>query len=721
MSQTGGHFTLPGEAGAEPVVEELARRWRVDAVRDSDGTRLSEKILDMGLRVYSTLCLVRADNAYIKAHPEYRQQFYLLSEPCTAQGGTLQIDIMQEFFAQQFAPNTDCDIHRYWQVIDRTSGAEMPDFSCIGKTVTVRGTVPYHVYTVSFPAYQLWEPVSMYNHLTNSWGDREHLIPIDVRYPEAGAHTLQVLENWLESHPRTDVVRFTTFFYNFDLIYGRDGRERQVNWFGYTACVSPYALGEFEKEYGYALTPEDLVDAGKYNTPFENPSRKYLDWMDFNERFVSQFAKKCVEAVHRRGRKAIMFLGDHWIGTEPYGKYFQQIGLDGIVGACGDGVTTRMVADVPAKMTEARFYPYFFPDVFHEGGDPVGEGRRIWIQCRRALMRRPMDRMGYGGYPDLAYQFPDFISYVSDVADQFRSLLEHAKGTRPYCAPFKVAVLNAWGRLRTWQTHQVAHSLWNQRCYSYLGLMEALSGLPFDVQFLSFDDIRRGIPEDVKVILNMGDAGTSWSGADFWKDPEIVSTVRAWVNRGGGLIGVGEPTACDYQGRFFQLSDVLGVQKEVGMTLSCDKPALRKTPAHFITADLQGPVDYGEGTPMVYRDSNSLTVLDVQNRSCAMAANSYGKGRAFYMAGMPYDLQNARLLQRAVCWTAGAEQEMGNWTSDNVDTEVAAYPDAGCFSVCNNTDSPQSGAVRSPQGREYPFQVPAFGCVWIDGKTGTVC
>ena len=714
MNQKGGRFTLPGETGMEDIVAKLAKEWQVDAVRDSDGTQLSQEILDMGLQVYSTLCLVRADNAYMKAHPEYRQQIYLLSEPYVAQGDTVEIDLMKKFFSEQFAPNTDCDIHRYWQVIDRTTGEVMPDFSCEGNLVTVKGTTPYHVYTVSFLAYQLWEPVSMYNHLTNDWGDREHLIPLDVRYPEAGAHTLAVLEEWLQNHPQTDVVRFTTFFYNFDLMYDEHGKERQVNWFGYAACVSPLALEEFEKEYGYPLLPEDLVDAGKYNTPFENPSKKYLDWMDFNQRFVSQFAKKCVDIVHKHGRKAIMFLGDHWAGTEPYGKYFQDIGLDAVVGAAGDGVTTRMIADIPVKETEARFYPYFFPDVFHEGGDPVGESVRVWLKCRRAMMRKPMDRMGYGGYLSLAYKFPDFISHVTDVAAQFRSIPENANGTKPYSAPFKVGVLNAWGHLRTWQTHQVAHSLWNQRCYSYLGAMEALAGLPFEVEFLSFEDIRNGVPQDIGVLINAGDAGTSWSGDTYWKDPQVVASVRKWVYEGGGFIGIGEPTACEYEGRFFQLADVLGVQKEVGLTASCDKPPLEKVAEHFITKDLKGPVDYGEGMTMIYKAADDLEVLDVQNGSCAMAAHACGKGRAVYFAGMPYDLQNARLLQRALYWAAHDEAEIDNWASDNVETEVTAYPETGRFSVVNNSLSPQEGTVHAPDGKVYAFSLPAAGCVWMD-------
>ena len=46
MSKTSnkGGFTLPGEAGYEDLTLDLARRWGADAIRDSDGTVLSDKI-----------------------------------------------------------------------------------------------------------------------------------------------------------------------------------------------------------------------------------------------------------------------------------------------------------------------------------------------------------------------------------------------------------------------------------------------------------------------------------------------------------------------------------------------------------------------------------------------------------------------------------------------------------------------------------------------------
>ena len=43
-----GGFTLPGEAGYEDLTLELAEKWGADVIRDSDGTKLSDKIIESG-------------------------------------------------------------------------------------------------------------------------------------------------------------------------------------------------------------------------------------------------------------------------------------------------------------------------------------------------------------------------------------------------------------------------------------------------------------------------------------------------------------------------------------------------------------------------------------------------------------------------------------------------------------------------------------------------
>lgn len=136
--------------------------------------------------------------------------------------------------------------------------------------------------------------------------------------------------------------------------------------------------------------------------------------------------------------------------------------------------------------------PYFFPDTFFEGNEEnaVSELNRNWVTARRAMMRKPLDRMGFGGYLSLAAKFPKFIDRVAVLCDEFRAICDAAKDAKPY-AGATVAILNCWGALRSWQSHMVAHELWYQQIYSYQGVLESLSGLAVNVKFLSFDDIRK--------------------------------------------------------------------------------------------------------------------------------------------------------------------------------------------------------------------------------------
>ena len=246
---------------------------------------------------------------------------------------------------------------------------------------------------------------------------------------------------------------------------------------------------------------------------------------------------------------------------------------------------------------EGRLLPYFFPDVFCPGGDPIGEARTNWLKARRAVLRSPLDRIGYGGYLKLASNWPGFIDEIQNVVGEFRQIHENMQGTKSYVAPFKVAILNCWGHQRKWMSNQVHHSIYHRETYSAEGVLECLSGMPFDVEFINFDDVRSGIPKDIGVIINVGDAYTAFSGAENWIDEKVVTAIRKFVDEGGGFIGVGEPTACQHQGRYFQLSDVMGVDREMGFSLSTDKYNTCD-PHHFILEDesFTGKIDFGEGT-----------------------------------------------------------------------------------------------------------------------------
>lgn len=83
--------------------------------------------------------------------------------------------------------------------------------------------------------------------------------------------------------------------------------------------------------------------------------------------------------------------------------------------------------------------------------------------------------------------------------------------------------------------------------------------------------------------------------------------MRRYAYNGGGFIGVGEPSGHQRQGRYFQLADVLGVEKETGFTLNVDKYNWEEQP-HFIMQDVQGAIDFGEGQKGVYAADTAVIV-----------------------------------------------------------------------------------------------------------------
>lgn len=550
---TTGRVTLPIEQGMDDQLPGILSRLGADAVRNSDGTWLPEITPQLGVKVYETYFPARGNQEFALAHLDARPRFYLMSERVTAPSAEpLAIDIMKGYYTLQVEPDQG-DYQRWWEVIDRTTGEVVPveGWSVKGEgsdvTVTIAEPVAFHVYTVSFLSWQVWDSTQMYNYTTNNWENdptRVREIGYDVRHPEAWEFMTSSLRTWCEERPEVNVVRFTTFFYHFTLVFNDLGKEKYVDWFGYSASVSPLAMDAFEAEYGYKLRAEDFIDEGYYNNSFRVPTKVFRDWIDFQSRFVSARVKELVDIVHEFDKEALMFLGDTWMGTEPYGKYFAETGMDGVVGSVGSAATCRMISDIPGvKYTEGRFLPYFFPDVFKPGGDPLGEANESWLQARRAISRKPLDRIGYGGYLSLAVQFPDFMARIEQIANEFRSIHEVGHGHLAERSTIRIGVLNAWGELRSWQTHMVAHALWYKQIYSYLGVLESLAGLPFDLQFVSFEDALNGRLDDLNVVLNVGAAGTAFSGGDTWLDPELQGVLRRFVGNGGGLIGIGEPTA----------------------------------------------------------------------------------------------------------------------------------------------------------------------------------
>ena len=387
MSKLKGGFTLPGEAGYEALTLKMADKWGADVIRDSDGTVLSSEILNSGYGIYSTICIIRDHNEWAKAHPQQLQQTFLMTDPELASSDVLEVEIMKGFFREQFQVNNTEAAMKYWQVYDRTVNEEVPrekwSYDEKREVVTISGIQPFHMYTVSFLAYRIWEEISMYNHTTNNW-DKEHLMQVDPRYPETREYLVNWMEEWCKSHPDTTVVRFTSLFYNFVWIWGADERKRNLftDWGSYDFTVSDKALDDFAKEYGYSMTAEDFVNKGDRHVTHMPADQRKRDWMKFINSFVIEVAKELIDITHKYGKKAYVFYDDSWVGLEPYGERFKEFGFDGLIKCVFNGYEVRLCAGVPVETHEIRLHPYLFPvglggaPTFMEGGNPTLDAKK---------------------------------------------------------------------------------------------------------------------------------------------------------------------------------------------------------------------------------------------------------------------------------------------------------------------------------------------------------
>ena len=705
--KTKGRVTLPAESGQEEVVKDLIKRWGVDALRDSDGTTLSDDILEMDIPIYSTICLVRAEQTWPREHPKDLPQLFLMTPRKTHTGGSLSFDLIADWAPDKYEVNEDDDPKEWWDVIDRTTGGFLKpeEWSYSNGVLTIEEPILYHEYTVNFLAYQTWDSTSMYNAITNGWeGDK--VMCVDPYVPEVYDHLMDYFEKWLDEHPHTDVVRLTTLAFGFMLIRDHELRCVIRDWCGYCESVSPRAILDFEKKYGYRLRGEDFIQAGRYADTNLPPTKKMLDWMEFIEDFTIKYGRDLIDRIHKAGKKAAMFWGDHWIGAEPFSGRYKEMGFDILIGAAEDGNALRRVSDVPHDITyELRFYPYFFPDVFKDGASPEVESMLNWMKIRRALLRKPVDRIGWGGYLSLASKFPEFIDHTTDITNQFRKFHEKTNGAKPYAAPIRVGVLNAWGKLRSWmvQTGPIEkfyHGREDVMDFCGTNINECLAGLPVDVEFFSFSDIlaNPAALREFDVIINEGVMGSAWSGGDIWKHTRILEAVRAWTHNGGGFIGIGHPSACDCNGRIFQLSDILGVELELGQSIQISEALTEKTDSHFITEDLDGNFDVVNPHSYVFACDPETKVLNNRGLHPHLTAKSAGDGRSVYISSLPYNTENSRLLNRAIFWSASKEAEMRKWFSSNKHTDCACWPEKKLLALVNNTVDEQKTTVFDGEG-----------------------
>ncbi|VWL85016.1 1,3-beta-galactosyl-N-acetylhexosamine phosphorylase [Oceanivirga miroungae] len=699
-----GRVTLPIEEGKEELVQKLMGLWGSDAIRNSDGTKLNNYFENLDQIIYATYFVARGDQKWANENPDEIINAVLVTDRNTAFSNTLKIELLKTYYKEQLEVNEDKKALDLMQVINKTTNKilDKSEYHYENGFVIIENAKKFNEYTVNFLAKQVWDITHMYNHLTNNWtGDKS--TPFDAVYDKTYNHMLENMKNWLEIKTNVDVVRFTTFFYHFMVMYDNKKRQKYGDWFGYSGTVSVEMLEKFKKAKSYELTLEDIADGGYYNNQFRNPSKKFLDYVDFVNEFVCEKAKKIVDIVHEYNKKAIMFIGDNWIGIEPYSKNFKKIGLDGLVGSAECGVDVRMVSDTKdVAIKEIRFLPYFFPDVFDKSGQALKELKNNWYRTRRAMLVKNVDRIGFGGYLSLANEEVGFTEYVENICNQFREIHDITKDTKSKKLDKKVAILNSWGKLKSWQANRTGHASGNYENYKYIGALEAIAGLPIEVEFINFEDVKNKEKlNEFNLIINVGKENTAFIGGKNWLDEKVLTNIREFVYEGGAIIGIADPSACSKdKGTHFSLADIFGLDKEVGNTYQYSKYEQKYEKVlkdHYIFNNLdkneilESKV-FEDSSDFIYRLDENLDILASSNYSINIAANEYGNGRAVYINQSYYSLMNTKMLFNSILWATKSESP-NIYITDTKDVEVYEFSEVNKLAVVNNTNESKKAKI----------------------------
>lgn len=712
-----GDFTLPGEAGYEQLTMELAKKWGADVIRDSDGTQLSDELLNSGYGIYSTICIIRDHNEWAKKNLDKLQQTLLMSQPLISKGNCVEIELLKGYSKEQFAINATENSLKYWQVYDRTTNEEVDkgkwSFDGDSGVVKIINAAPFHTYTVNFFAYRIWEEISMYNHITNGW-DKEHLMQIDPCHEEVQEYMKKWITKWCEEHSLTTVVRFTSLFYNFVWIWGDSNRRQHhfTDWGSYDFSVSPEMMDKFEEKRGYSLKTEDFINQGKFHVTHMPATKKQRDWLEFVNEFVITFAGELVKIVHEYGKEAYLFYDDSWVGSEPYGEIFPEAKFDGIIKCVFSGYEVRLCSGVKAKTHEIRLHPYLFPvglggaPTFADGGNPTADAQKYWVAIRRALLRAPIERIGLGGYLHLTEKFPDFIDYITQISDEFRTIKECHKMGEAHTLDIKVAVLNDWGSLRPWTLSGHFHETY---MHDLIHINEALAGLPIDVEFIDFEDVKVNKCKEFDVIINAGRAGSAWSGGNNWKDEEVVTNLTQWVYEGGVFLGVNEPSAVEGNMNYFQMAEVLGVDKDTGAKVCHGKYTFEEEADDLVAGknyDFRKKED-------LFLISEDAKVLAATEGELSLVVNEFGAGKGVYLSGFELSPANTELLFKLMM--GNVDKKQSKYLTDNIHVECAYYAKAEKLLVINNSKEQQSARIDTDYGtKEFTLEPFAMQIAKID-------
>ena len=210
----------------------------------------------------------------------------------------------------------------------------------------------------------------------------------------------------------------------------------------------------------------------------------------------------------------------------------------------------------------------------------------------------------------------------------------------------------------------------------------------------------------------------------YWKNVNLLTSIRAYVANGGGFVGIGNPSGYKYLGKYFQLSDVLGVEKEVGFTYCKNKFFGNIDKTHWIINDINmDKVHYVKLNETIY--PTGATILDcsinendptqntLQGGNVNSAVNEYQKGRAVYLSGLTDSFEAFRLIYKILLWASHKENQYQKALSSNPLIDCFYYENSDSYALLNNSDSKQDTIFYDKNGNKKEVSLGEYEIKWI--------
>ncbi len=639
-------------------------------------------------------------------NPSWRVERFEITDPAKAGSEELVIDLRAWAMARigtakpknksktAFDFNTRPD--RFWRVLDRTAGEIVPasDWKFADEKVTLKSK-PDHSYSVIFLPGAV-------------------AAGVDETLPEVRPICMDSVQRAIDAGG--DILRGIHLAYT-----SHSGAKPANDWYSYGATTSLRQIDAFEKQTGKSFDPMWFLPDGIRYTSDDPPLQGYLDWMAFTMANAEDLAKAYTDHAHAAGRTVKFFWGDGWIGIEPYAGSVDRAGYDGLDLPTNGAMDIRRLMDFSGKATRiAR--------VWVHGNSSEDSINGVWLKAKKAALLRFPDGLTVADSNlnmDLT-ESPELRKTVKGVFEEFRGLHKHLNSAVAYDGLLNLYVLNAWGEIRSWPRAPYSTNP-SQRIF------DALVDLPIRTRFISLTEIEmNGIPADADVILNVGEAGSSWSGGSYWSE-KSAGLIRDFVRRGGGFVGVDAPAVKD--GKCL-LQDVLGIKyvgpadELAGLGIFNVGDAARK---YIDISKRAAKTEILSGTPMTLdgkfggglekgRRSSVTTTSRVTLDGAELVAGSpegamasehhFDKGLAVYLSGYEAGSpQFNEFVKRLIYAASGKMDVFTRLDSPTPGGHVYYYPESRLL-VIYNSGSPD-GRVTVKAGlldQAFKFQLdPVFG------------